>query len=193
MEDVSMNISLNNDIINQSSSQETKKYHKQNFKIINEKGERIYNIEKIINHLSSREGKGLVRDVCNIIGEERRDLLEKTYALIEKEFFIKLVEKALKIQNEGGLIKQKPNKILNNENFSSKELLNENDENELNINDNISNEKNKKSTGGVLFNLIKTESGISKQNLKEIFKKNYQGRNQRKKIIKKMEKLLINI
>ena len=52
--------------------------------------------------------------------------------------------------------------------------------------------KEKKSTGGVLFKLLKKEGGMSKENLKEIFRIEYQSRNQKKKMMKKMEKLMLN-
>lgn len=38
---------------------------------LNDKGERKFNIEYIMSYLKQREGKGLVRDICTIIGEPR--------------------------------------------------------------------------------------------------------------------------
>jgi hypothetical protein len=49
---------------------------------------------------------------------------------------------------------------------------------------------NVKSTGGILFKLIKTGGGIAKQQLKEIFKKDYTQRNQRKKVSTNISKAL---
>jgi hypothetical protein len=40
-------------------------------KYYNDKGEKKYNIDKILSYLSNREGKGLVRDICTLLGEER--------------------------------------------------------------------------------------------------------------------------
>ena len=37
----------------------------------NDKGEKKYNIDKIIAYLTNREGKGLIRDICTLLGEER--------------------------------------------------------------------------------------------------------------------------
>jgi hypothetical protein len=34
-------------------------------------GEKKYHIDKILAHLENREGKGLVRDICALLGEER--------------------------------------------------------------------------------------------------------------------------
>jgi hypothetical protein len=149
---------------------------KSHFRTFNQKGEREYNMENIFTHLKNREGKGLVRDVCDIIGEERRDLLEKCYGIIGKDMFLGLLEKTLKIQNDGGVDK-----------FSSKETEKMKIEEDPNLD-----QKEKKTTGGIFLKLIKTESGMSKQNIKDIFRIDYQSRNQRKKLIKKMEKLLLS-
>ena len=140
-------------------------FSKQNFRVFNEKGERVFEVAMIIDHLEKREGKGLVRDLCSLIGEERRDLLEQCLAIMGKLLFLKLVEKTLIIQNEGGVEKNNP----------GSQLINE-----------------KKTAGGVLFSLIKKEGGIEKNQLKEIFKKDYQSINQRKKLVKKMENLFLN-
>jgi hypothetical protein len=158
---------------------------KSNFKSFNKKGEREYNIKKIMDHLANREGKGFVRDVSEIIGEERRDLLEKSYAIIGKAHFLVLLEKALEIQNEGGVGKLIPS--------PGPGVENKKHDNEMRV-EPVENEANneKKSTGGVLFKLLKKEGGMSKENLKEIFRIDYQSRNQKKKMMKKMEKLLLN-
>jgi hypothetical protein len=71
----------------------------------------------------------------------------------------------LTIQNEGAIFKKIPNK---------NELLND-----------------KKSTGGVLFELIKKDGGMSKQQFKDIFGINYKERNERKKLLKSINKLSI--
>lgn len=139
---------------------------KSNFRAFNEKGERIYEVEEMINYLSNKEGKSLIRDLCSLIGEERRDLLEQCFQVMDKKIFLKLVEKSLVIQNEGGVEKKTNNTI---------DLHNE-----------------KKTTGGILFRLIKKEGEIAKDELKQIFKKDYHAKNQRRKIIKNMEKLIIN-
>jgi hypothetical protein len=143
----------------------TTQFNKQNFRVFNENGERVFEVAGLIEYLEKREGKGLVRDLCSMIGEERRDLLEQCFAIIGKNLFLKLVEKTLIIQNEGGVEK----------NNVGKELINE-----------------KKTAGGVLFSLIKKEGVIGKNQLKEIFKKDYHAINQRKKLVKKMENLLID-
>jgi hypothetical protein len=135
------------------------------FWFYDENGIKKYNVEKIIENLSVREGKGLVRDVCSILNEERRDLLEKCFMIIGKSHFLSLVEKSFKIQNEGGITKTLP---------QNKGELEE-----------------KKSSGGILFKLLKTEGGLSKQDMKEIFVKDYKARNQRRKLEKQIERLSI--
>jgi hypothetical protein len=40
-------------------------------KYYNNQGEKKYNIDKILAYLYNREGKGLVRDICILLGEER--------------------------------------------------------------------------------------------------------------------------
>lgn len=49
----------------------------------------------------------------------------------------------------------------------------------------------KKSAGGILFHYIKTEAGLTKQQHKELFKRDWKARNEKRKIIKKIDKLLI--
>lgn len=44
-------------------------------KYYNDKGEKKYNIDRIMTYLSNREGKGLIRDICSLLGEERVILL----------------------------------------------------------------------------------------------------------------------
>jgi hypothetical protein len=135
------------------------------FKYSDQNGDKKYNLEIFINHLKTRESKGLVRDIAMLIGEERRDLIEKSFLVIGKDLFLSLFEKCLTIQNEGGIFKKIPNK---------NELLND-----------------KKSTGGVLFELIKKDGGMSKQQFKDIFGINYKERNERKKLLKSITKLSI--
>lgn len=154
---------INTDLQKSSSS-------KSHFRTFNDKGERVFNIENIFTHLNKRDGKGLVRDVCDIIGEERRDLLEKCYAIVGKDIFLGLLEKTLKIQNDGGVDKYK-----DCEKMKMK----------------IEDKSDKKTTGGIFLKLIKTDSGMSKQNIKDIFRVDYQSRNEKRKLMKKMEKLVL--
>lgn len=51
------------------------------------------------------------------------------------------------------------------------------------------NNNEKKSPGGIFFKLVK--NGISKETAKKIFVKNYKDRNERKKLMRKIENLLI--
>lgn len=80
-----------------------------------------------------------------------------------------LVQKALTIQNEGG----QTAKV---------------------IQEGVLIESSKtKTVGGVLFGLIKSESGLSKEVLKQIFTKDNKSRRERKKMMKKMEELLLDV
>jgi hypothetical protein len=49
----------------------------------------------------------------------------------------------------------------------------------------------KKTAGGILFHYIKTEGNLTKDQYKELFKRDYKSRNEKRKLIKKIDKLLI--
>ncbi len=53
----------------------TEKIDVTRLKYYNDKGEKKYNIDRIMTYLYNREGKGLVRDICSLLGEERVLLL----------------------------------------------------------------------------------------------------------------------
>ena len=51
--------------------------------------------------------------------------------------------------------------------------------------------EDKKSAGGILFHYIKTEGNLTRDQYKELFKKDYKTRNEKRKLIKKIDKLLL--
>lgn len=92
---------------------------------------------------------------------------------MEKEHLIYLVEKTMRIQNEGGIEK----KLTIPKNKKEQENKSEN---------------KVKTSGGVLFSLIRSESGLNKAEIKKIFTKDTKLNNEKKKIMRKMDKLLLN-
>jgi len=137
---------------------------KSQFVAFNSSGEKKYNIDYIINYLSSKENKIFVRELCNIIKEGNVDLIQKCFIVLGKEHLTFLLQKALTIQNEGGIKKS---------------------------NSNYEDDNTNKTTGGILLKLIKTDGGLNKQELKEIFRTDYTLKNQKKKILKNLGKMLI--
>lgn len=126
----------------------------------------LYNIDKIIPNLKAKDGVSLASDIAMILNEKRKDIIEKCFILIEKEQLIFFVEKTLNILNEGGM-----NKIIYNTSSNQAE--------------------NKKSPGGIFFHLIKTQSGLNKSELKQLFEINYKNRRERKKILQKLQNVII--
>jgi hypothetical protein len=49
----------------------------------------------------------------------------------------------------------------------------------------------KKSAGGILFHYIKTEGNMTKDQYKELFKRDWKARNEKRKLIKNLDKLLL--
>jgi hypothetical protein len=88
-------------------------------------------------------------------------VLESIYHLIGKDILLALTEKTMKLQNEGGMFKT--------------------------LNGIVTEEK--KTPGGILFTLIKNAGVIEKADYKLIFKKDYKSRNEKRKLMKKIEKL----
>jgi hypothetical protein len=117
-----------------------------------------------MDYLNSKENKIFVREVCNIIKEKNIDLIQKCFILLGKEHLLFLLQKTLTIENEGGMCRS---------------------------NSNCGEDNTKKTTGGVLLKLIKTEGCLNKQLLKELFRKDYTLKNENRKLLKKLGKMLI--
>ena len=93
-----------------------------------------FNIDEIINKCKEKEGIDLINYICVIMKEKKRNILESLYQELGKDYLIFTLEKALNIQNNGGLNKEKCK-------YPKKEDK-MNQEEEKNINNNIQNEKN---------------------------------------------------
>jgi hypothetical protein len=133
---------------------------------INQQGDKQYNTEKIIEQIKHLEGKNFAREVCSIIQEDRFDIVEKLLLKLGKEMLIAFIEKALTIQNEGGVSK-----------------------NPISIRNEICSKK--KTAGGVLFQLIKFNGGLSKPEIKQIFTHDYKARRDKKRMLKMIDQMLI--
>ena len=137
-----------------------------------------FNIDEIINKCKEKEGIDLINYICVIMNEKKRNILESLYQELGKDYLIFTLEKALNIQNNGGLNKEKCK-------YPKKEDK-MNQEEEKNINNNIQNEK--KSTGGIFFSLIKKDPE-AKNILIKASKKDWKESKQRKKVYKLMGNL----
>ena len=137
-----------------------------------------YNIDEIIIKCKEKDGIELINFICAIMKEKKRNLLESLYKELGKEYLISTLEKALNIENNGGLNKEKSK-------YQKKEDNKEQDDNK---NNKCVNEK--KSTGGIFFSLIKKEPE-AKKILNKVSRKDYKEAKQRKKLYKLMDNLNI--
>lgn len=137
-----------------------------------------FNIDEIINKCKEKEGIDLINYICVIMKEKKRNILESLYQELGKDYLIFTLEKALNIQNNGGLNKEKCKYPKKEEKMNQEE--------EKNINNNIQNEK--KSTGGIFFTLIKKDPE-AKSILIKASKKDWKESKQRKKVYKLMGNL----
>ena len=129
----------------------------------------LFDVDEIIPILKSKEGSQLIYEISNILKEKRKDLIEKCLRYLGKDNLIFFIEKTFNIINSGGI--DKKNNFVGENNFTLQE--------------------NKKSLGGVFFYLIKKESELPKNEIKEIFSIDYKNRRDRKKMIKKIENMII--
>ena len=137
-----------------------------------------FNIDEIINKCKEKEGIDLINYICVIMKEKKSNILESLYQELGKDYLIFTLEKALNIQNNGGLNKEKCKYPKKEEKMNQEE--------EKNINNNIQNEK--KSTGGIFFTLIKKDPE-AKSILIKASKKDWKESKQRKKVYKLMGNL----
>ena len=139
-----------------------------------------FNIDEIINKCKEKEGIDLINYICVIMKEKKRNILESLYQELGKDYLIFTLEKALNIQNNGGLSKEKCK-------YEKKDKK-MNQEDNKDINNDIQNEK--KSTGGIFFSLIKKDPE-AKNILNKASKKDWKESKQRKKVYKLMDNLNI--
>ena len=139
-----------------------------------------FNIDEIINKCKEKEGIDLINYICVIMKEKKRNILESLYQELGKDYLIFTLEKALNIQNNGGLSKEKCK-------YEKKDKK-MNQEDNKDINNDI--QKEKKSTGGIFFSLIKKDPE-AKNILNKASKKDWKEAKQRKKVYKLMDNLNI--
>ena len=100
-----------------------------------------FNINEIIEKCKEKDGIELINFMCGIMKEKKHNIIEALYKELGKDYLIFTLEKALNIQNNGGLSKEK-SKYLKKEDNKNNNVNN-------NINNNSQNEK--KTTGGIFL------------------------------------------
>jgi hypothetical protein len=142
-----------------------------------------FNIDEIINKCKEKDGIELLNYMCSIMKEKKRNILETLYQELGKDYLIFNLEKALNIENSGGLNKGKCM-------YPKKEEKKEKNDNIKNNNDNNDSTNEKKSTGGIFFSLVKKDPE-AKNILNRATRKDFKESKQRKKVYKLMDKLNI--
>ena len=143
----------------------------------------IFNVEEIINKCKEKDGIELLNYMCSIMKEKKRNILETLYKELGKDYLIFNLEKALNIENSGGLNKGKCM-------YPKKGEKEEKNDNIKNNNDNNDSTNEKKSTGGIFFSLVKKDPE-AKNILNRATRKDFKESKQRKKVYKLMDKLNI--
>ena len=143
----------------------------------------IFNVEEIINKCKEKDGIELLNYMCSIMKEKKRNILETLYKELGKDYLIFNLEKALNIENNGGLNKGKCM-------YPKKDEKKEKNDNIKNNNDNNDSTNEKKSTGGIFFSLVKKDPE-AKNILNRATRKDFKESKQRKKVYKLMDKLNI--
>ena len=143
----------------------------------------IFNVEEIINKCKEKDGIELLNYMCSIMKEKKRNILETLYKELGKDYLIFNLEKALNIENSGGLNKGKCM-------YPKKEEKKEKNDNIKNNDDNNDSTNEKKSTGGIFFSLVKKDPE-AKNILNRATRKDFKESKQRKKVYKLMDKLNI--
>ena len=141
----------------------------------------IFNVGEIINKCKEKDGIELLNYMCSIMKEKKRNILETLYKELGKDYLIFNLEKALNIENNGGLNKGKCM-------YPKKEEKKEKNDNIKNNNDNNDSTNEKKSTGGIFFSLVKKDPE-AKNILNRATRKDFKESKQRKKVYKLMDKL----
>lgn len=127
----------------------------------NGNGELKYNAEVIIEGLNNFEDeKKMIDYICLLFKEQRKDVFIRVYKEYGKMFLIKMIEKALTIDNEGGLDKKKNVSEMNTDN---------------------ANENNKRTIGGIFYYLLKYCDEIPKEKLSKIFWRNNKKKHAKRK------------
>ena len=140
-----------------------------------------FNVDEIMAKCKEKDGAELITYICTVMKEKKRNILESLYKELGKEYLIFTLEKALNIENSGGLNKEKCK-------YQKKEDKKEKNNNNDNINNICVNEK--KSTGGIFFTLVKKDPE-AKAILNKASRKDWKEAKQRKKVYKLLDNLNI--
>ena len=137
-------------------------------KEVNLNGEYIYNVEKILSECEAKykDKNSFIEYLSKILNEKQKDLLLRLYSIADKQFILSILEKTLKVINEGGI----PKKDVN----SQTEL-----------------KENVRTVSGTFLYLIKQSDVLSKKDIKRIFWRNNAKKKEKKKFNNKCDKLNI--
>lgn len=137
-------------------------------KEVNLNGEYIYNVEKILSECEAKykDKNSFIEYLSKILNEKQKDLLLRLYSIADKQFILSILEKTLKVINEGGI----PKKDVN----SQTEL-----------------KENVRTVSGTFLYLIKQSDVLSKKDIKRIFWRNNAKKKEKKKFTNKFDKLNI--
>ena len=138
-----------------------------------------FNIDEIIAKCKEKDGGELINYICVVMKEKKRNILEALYKELGKEYLIFTLEKALNIENSGGLNKEKSKYQKKEDNMEK----NDNNTNNICVNE-------KKSTGGIFFTLVKKDPE-AKAILNKASRKDWKEAKQRKKVYKLLDNLNI--
>lgn len=137
-------------------------------KEVNLNGEYIYNVEKILSECEAKykDKNSFIEYLSKILNEKQKDLLIRLYSIADKQFILSILEKTLKVINEGGIPRNDVN--------SQTEL-----------------KKNVRTVSGTFLYLIKQSDVLSKKDIKRIFWRNNAKKKEKKKFTNKFDKLNI--
>ena len=137
-------------------------------KEVNLNGEYIYNVEKILVECEAKynDKNSFIEYLSKILNEKQKDLLLRLYSIAEKQFILSILEKTLKVINEGGITKN-------------------------NVNSQTDSKENVRTVSGTFLYLIKQSDVLSKKDIKRIFWRNNAKKKEKKKFNNKFDKLNI--
>ena len=137
-------------------------------KEVNLNGEYIYNVEKILVECEAKynDKNSFIEYLSKLLNEKQKDLLLRLYSIAEKQFILSILEKTLKVINEGGVTKN-------------------------NVNSQTDSKENVRTVSGTFLYLIKQSDVLSKKDIKRIFWRNNAKKKEKKKFNNKFDKLNI--
>ena len=137
-------------------------------KEVNLNGEYIYNVEKILVECEAKynDKNSFIEYVCKLLNEKQKHVLLRLYSRAVKQFILSILEKTLKVINEGGITKN-------------------------NVNSQTDSKENVRTVSGTFLYLIKQSDVLSKKDIKRIFWRNNAKKKEKKKFNNKFDKLNI--